>query len=925
MVHELGTPAARRLSAGGGLGAGGANAGGTPATQDWMASVFGGEAGANVRAAEETEEGTTPGGGTEEVARGVSWQEGVVGGEQPPQTHPMVTPVQVRTLQYGNLGTPPAQGQGYGLVNTHGTANGAGGGTPQGLGGQGGLGTPPNNTNGGNTVVSALKKCMEKWAGQQERLKKEFTWQKDMGGTAADSIKETILAPSPDMKVYGLVLPGSTTIRVVHSLAKYIGEDPQSELNGQYIGFFGDRAQHGGPTPVILPPQTTWKWDRPKISTDKVGWATAVQQQANKFDLWVPPATGRVEWVIPRLISLPARVGVYCMEGARTAYEVFQYVQQMCQEEDSIITAEEAEFLLMWLMAAGQKDTAAAKQSAIAVDTRPVMSNEAYFLEWQEAIITGKLGRGDNGQAGPATQVGTNPAPGTPDPTMHQLVTLLTNQQAEARAEAKAEKEKARKKEPYTPFEMAKIMGYSHVLTWQDASPIWNEFSTTKSIDEQRKMLMDRMDIWATTMRTGEIGRGVCFSDAMMKAIVEVKFWQGSGPIGILSLAEKGATNIACLPMTDAKIAEMKQDEKNQADTMHTRTMQEMDKLAKKVYRNPPKDWYELQCNTGTFASLLWALFTDACPLYEQTYGLFSVMKDRYTHGIKDKVTGPVARGGAWAIFDATAEYFSQTMTPAQLRPGLAVRRWPMACLDIAAERIKYAMFVYRPTYPAEWKALDYKDFANGVERPEGYPAGSTTGGGGGFTGIGGGGGQQQGSRQGGRNNGSQGGGNGGQGNQSRHGPYNPTNQPNNSTDHVHPEIAKQLKSLWEKHGSTVEVASLLRAAGKEWPQAPHLTSFMKPDGTNTLCYNYVCGICRHGNRCNFAHVPGAEVHDGFAKELMELLETGVKWQMTQPPYQRPSGGGGYQGGGRGYNGRNGGGRGGGGNYSSPHKRRKGN
>jgi hypothetical protein len=123
-------------------------------------------------------------------------------------------------------------------------------------------------------------------------------------------------------------------------------------------------------------------------------------------------------------------------------------------------------------------------------------------------------------------------------------------------------------------------------------------------------------------------------------------------------------------------------------------------------------------------------------------------------------------------------------------------------------------------------------------------------------------------------------------------------------------------------------VSQLLRAGNKVWKQLPWMRNFMTEGGDNLLCYNYLCGTCRHGGRCNFAHVPGKELETEFAKDMLNVLKPGMDWLSTQEPYNRQQSGGGYGGGGRGqtygggrrggYNGGRGGGRY---NNNSPNKR----
>ena len=56
----------------------------------------------------------------------------------------------------------------------------------------------------------------------------------------------------------------------------------------------------------------------------------------------------------------------------------------------------------------------------------------------------------------------------------------------------------------------------------------------------------------------------------------------------------------------------------------------------KKAYpRVPPRNWYELKGMLATFAALLWVLFGDVCPLYDQIYKLWRVLNHPCIKAVK--------------------------------------------------------------------------------------------------------------------------------------------------------------------------------------------------------------------------------------------------------------------------------------------------
>ena len=174
----------------------------------------------------------------------------------------VITPRQPRFAVENGGGNDLAQPQPQNPSNVGGGNN---------LGGIGGGGQPNafRTPAGAGTAMTALEHVMEGNEGHPGRVKKEYTWQNTLEGDKWESINDIILAQSPLFRAYTMVQPGSTTIKVVHSLAKYYGEDETAaELHGKVLGFHEDIRP---PKPVVLPPQKTFKWGDVNICTDEIG------------------------------------------------------------------------------------------------------------------------------------------------------------------------------------------------------------------------------------------------------------------------------------------------------------------------------------------------------------------------------------------------------------------------------------------------------------------------------------------------------------------------------------------------------------------------------------------------------------------------------------------------------------------------------
>jgi uncharacterized membrane protein YgcG len=638
---------------------------------------------------------------------------------------------------------------------------------------------------------------------------------------------------------------------------------------------------------------------------------------------------GASEVLLPRLMALPAEVAMWCMDKPRSAREVFVHINELLAKEGSPLEGAHVCLIKTWLMAAGQKEAGAGKNSAVALDAKLALSDDEAFYQWQETMLNSRLGQRMPAQVPTVTPVAP-PQGGTQDETRRLAAMILTSQQqGQAAAQAMA-KATPKTKDPYTKFEWARIMGYSGVSRVEDCSPIWAEFLQSKSAKDHRAMLMARMKLWADTRGGGITLRNVYLTNEHIKLITSADFQCGHGPSGTLVTAAKGITNIACLHLSHQKIAEIKQKEEDEDATAHTRTLTERAKQQGVCHYDPPDDWRSITVNTCRYTSLVWALFGDNSPLVEHLMDLFMVLNCEYCEENHKKFTGELARRICWAICEGAQEFFAQEMVPEDFRPGVTLRNWPTANLRVLAYEIKNFMPITRPSYPDQWQLLDVQEARRG--NSAGYSGGAGVGAAtGGYSGQ-----QNSGWNGGQRPRTNTGGGNrngGGSTTNRQYNPYDPQTQPNNNTDHVHPILAQCLKPYWDKHSSCVPVKQVLVAGNVSWDSMPFLHDLVSGGGRNSLCYNYLAGICGFGGNCTFNHVPAKEIEDGFAKEMVACMEPGLKILMSRSPSKR--GAGGYQGG-NGSRGSSGGwatmtGRGGGGggqfNRNSPHfsKKRRGN
>ena len=80
--------------------------------------------------------------------------------------------------------------------------------------------------------------------------------------------------------------------------------------------------------------------------------------------------------------------------------------------------------------------------------------------------------------------------------------------------------------------------------------------------------------------------------------------------------------------------------------------------------RRPPRNWYELKEMLATFAALLWVLFGDMCPLYNQILKLLRVLDHPYIKAAKSKFTRIRCAHITWKLLEETRLFFDQRLGP---------------------------------------------------------------------------------------------------------------------------------------------------------------------------------------------------------------------------------------------------------------------
>ena len=93
-----------------------------------------------------------------------------------------------------------------------------------------------------------------------------------------------------------------------------------------------------------------------------------------------------------------------------------------------------------------------------------------------------------------------------------------------------------------------------------------------------------------------------------------------------------------------------------------TRTQAKALRMKKEDPRRPPRNWYELEDMLAIFSTLLWVLFGDVYPLYDQVLKLWRMLNHPSIKAVKSKFTRIVCAHITWQVLEETRLFFNQRM-----------------------------------------------------------------------------------------------------------------------------------------------------------------------------------------------------------------------------------------------------------------------
>lgn len=193
-------------------------------------------------------------------------------------------------------------------------------------------------------------------------------------------------------------------------------------------------------------------------------------------------------------------------------------------QEGSELTAEQAELVLTWLVAAGQY-LPGSKNQALPLELAPVLSHEEGFVGWAAKHLDNYIGstKGAVEHSSASTGQQTN---------QHDRVlagAMQTIGKAAAAVETMATKvgsgggtsKKSDDVKPYDVYDMAALMGFCGVDDPADIPAIWQEIKAAKKFHNVRALLMMRMGEFAAQNMV-ELPPGIFLTKQVVEDIMNI-------------------------------------------------------------------------------------------------------------------------------------------------------------------------------------------------------------------------------------------------------------------------------------------------------------------------------------------------------------------------------------------------------------------
>jgi hypothetical protein len=204
-----------------------------------------------------------------------------------------------------------------------------------------------------------------------------------------------------EFKTYLFVKPNGAFCTVLHSPLKFVAiMEATQQLQGQIIGFMGDRTLTKEPMPVLLPQQKAWEWVKVNVATDGPAFISHYKNDPSKGGtLWTPlvgTEEGMEETTVPGLLHIP----LVLFDKIRKAgcllmpHDVLLLIIEHVEPMVDMAAAEVGQawqLAVQWCVIAAQQDTQGDSLVVFSIDAVTETDDEA-FCKWVEMRLDGTMG-----------------------------------------------------------------------------------------------------------------------------------------------------------------------------------------------------------------------------------------------------------------------------------------------------------------------------------------------------------------------------------------------------------------------------------------------------------------------------------------------------------------------------------------------------
>jgi len=431
--------------------------------------------------------------------------------------------------------------------------------------------------------------------------------------------------------------------------------------------------------------------------------------------------------------------------------------------------------------------------------------------------------------------------------------------------------------------ELYAVMGFCGVTDPSHVPKIWRTiYNANASLLTKRQEVETQLKEWS--VESGySINKLIRLSKDWFTDTKGADFAMGEARAS-WQMLDRGFLAQTALQVSMEYIAKMNEKERAEQDTEHTRTLAERLQLSKSDPRPPPLTLEELRSGVATYARLVFIHFGPQCDLYRKLVAMRNTLESSGVEQVKRAYTPDKVMQYWFEVLDKSRLYFHEGMLQKSDFDHPNGPSYPICALSSLLPEIIAGRSIENCAFPQKWR--------NATAMPLGNISGRA-----GMQGIG------AGARSvsfGGAMSGAGGmtttiGTVGASTRQAR-----PSTPPSSAMwappdtmpppsfaagdklAHCHPIVRKEFAEFHKMYGGPPRLQALCKHSDVKISDLLMQNSFRGNDGTNTMCFNYVLGVCTNPN-CRRVHPRHTDLIENYVRALCTQLKKGREYMLAHP------------------------------------------